>query len=359
MGISAIARIESYKHYEAGGVHKECVRELSSYSNPNWRPEDTCKNVYFERMVLDKKFEDWIYEYRKSNGISGRYIEHSKNPKQETNVMCQCLFTVPGYIDSLSRDEQIEVLRHCYNFFKKEFPDCPVLEASCHFDENSPHLQIDFLPIVSRIHPKRGNEKIFSTTLLMPGRDYFSKFQDRFYDYMQECLEIDLERKKGSKIKHLAPKEFRAITSEIKALQEEKTDIESAVESVKEEYIFWKQELENLQKSFSVDGRIKESECKKKIELENRHNNIFLHMLFSCMPIIGRYYTHYMTTHIRGYQPTYQPPKAEFHGYKNKANFGRMDWAIQRKLDDVFGTNFAEEDIKRFYSLKRSENIDR
>lgn len=358
MGLSAIARIECYKHYEAGAIHKEAVRELTNYSNPNWRSHDVHKNVYFERMDLNKRFEQWIYDFRDENNIVGRYIENSKNPKQETNAMCQCFLTVPGYIDILSREDQIEVLRHCYNFFKQEFPSVPVLEAVCHFDETSPHLQINFLPVVEREHKKRGKEKIFSTTLLMPGVDFFPQFQDRFYSYMQDHLQIDLERKKGSKIKHLSPKEYREITSEINALTEEKERLQAEVFEIKREISSYNQSLSELQKHLSLNNMMKKAQKKNRLELENFYFKYFLSLVFKALPVLELNFERFWTKHTKDSEPPIHSAEPKFRGYKDGANFGPMDWQIQRMIDKACGTNYAEEDIKRFYRQKREE-IDR
>lgn len=288
MGVSAIARIEHYKHYEAGIVHKEAVRELTGYKNPNWNPDLTDTNVFFERMELDKPFEKWIYDYRKDNNISGRYIENSSNPKSETNAMCQALFTVPSYIDVLSREEQIKVLRICYDFFRSEFPNVPVLEAVCHFDESSPHLQVNFLPVIEREHSKRGMENIFSTTLLMPGKDFFPKFQDRFYEYMQNALSVELERNKGSKVKHLKPKEYREVTAQLKALEEEKEEVIAAVESVKEEYFYWEEQLRDIKASSSLSKSIKLYERIRDLERENKLMKSFIDFITKKLPALEK-----------------------------------------------------------------------
>lgn len=259
MTYSAIARIEHYKHYQAGAVHKEATRELTGYKNPNYDPSRSSYNYYFERMEINVPFEDWIYQYREENGIVGRYLEHSTNPKSETNAMSQALFTVPKYIDTLSRDEQIKVLGYCYDFFKSEFPNVPVLEAVIHFDESSPHLQINFLPVVEREHKKRGKEKIFSTTLLMPGKEFFPQFQDRFFDYINARIEVDLSRQKGSKAKHLSPKEYREVTSELSYLQ-------SQIENEKEDLSFWHKQADTFARQGSFTYKIQLADQLRKMQ---------------------------------------------------------------------------------------------
>ena len=276
---TAIARIESYKHYQAGAVHKEAVRELHGYKNPNYNPERSSENYYFERMQIDKPFEQWIYDYRQEAGITGRYIEHSKNPKSETNAMCQALFCVPTYIRQFCRADQIQILKHCYDFFRQEFPDVPVLEAVCHFDETEPHLQIDFLPVVERLHAKRGKEKIFSTTQLMPGAEFFPQFQDRFYQYMEDVLCFQLERTKGSKAKHLTPKEYREVTAELESLSLQKSQLEYEKSAIEED-------IEELKECSGFDKQLSLFERIRDLEFQNNLFRKFLSYVFEKYPIL-------------------------------------------------------------------------
>lgn len=291
---SAIARIEHYKHYQAGAVHKEAVRELVGYKNPNYDPARSSENHYFYRMDIDKPFEQWVYEYREKNNIVGRYMEHSKNPKSETNAMCQAFFAVPNYIRLFEREDQIRILGYCWEFFKEEFPDVPVLESVVHFDETEPHLQVNFLPVIEREHKKRGKEKIFSTTALMPGADYFSKYQDRFYEFMQERLSIELERKKGSKAKHLTPKEFREVTAELKALEEEKAEVLQQVETLKEDCAVWSDNLADIKGSSAFDKTLKLYERIRDLERENKLLKSFLSLLFKKMPSLERIFSDFL-----------------------------------------------------------------
>lgn len=300
---SAIARIEHYKHYQAGAVHKEAVRELVGYKNPNYDPARSSENHYFHRMEMDKPFEQWIYDYREKNNIAGRYLEHSKNPKSETNAMCQAFFAVPNYIRQFDREEQIQILGYCWDFFKEEFPDVPVLESVIHFDETEPHLQVNFLPVVEREHKKRGKEKIFSTTALMPGVDFFPKYQDRFYQYMQERLSIELERKKGSKAKHLSPKEFRQVTAELKALEEEKEEVMQQVQAVKEDCAVWSENLADIKSAPVFDKTLKLYERIRDLERENKLLKSFLSMVFKKIPSLERIFSDFMQKSV-GRNPT-------------------------------------------------------
>lgn len=343
---TAIARIESYKHYQAGAVHKEAVRELTGYKNPNYDPARSADNYYFTRMEIDKPFEQWIYEFREKNGISGRYLEHSKNPKSETNAMCQALFAIPNYIREFEREEQIRMLGYCWDFFQREFPDVPVLEAVVHFDETEPHLQINFLPVVEREHKKRGLEKVFSTTLLMPGKDYFPKFQDRFYSFMEERLECDLERKKGSKVKHLAPREFREFTAEMEALERERDQLTEQVQVARADYHFYVEQLRIMETQNSIDRSIK-------LAKENARLKSFLSYLIERLPYIGMLFQRFRALHDKEQYISFAPVAHKPKTREDEVVLGRMDWQLQSELDKVFGTNFAREDKQRFFDKSR------
>lgn len=352
MGFSAIARVESYKHYQAGSVHREAVRELTNYSNPNWRKEDVHLNVYFDRMDFEGlSFEKFVYKYREENGISGRYIEKSANQKSETNAMCQAFFTLPKYIDTLERERQIEVLQLCYDFFKKEFPDVPILEAVAHFDETSPHLHISFLPVVERIHKKRGKEKVFSTTLLMPGKDFFPKFQDRFFAYMQDHLEIDLDRSKDSGRLHYKPKEYRQLTEEIKTMEDHKKLMLADNQAIYKEYKYWSDKLKEIKSTTALERTIKAYQKQRALQKEIDLLYMFLSKVFQALPHVERSYENFRSETDKNSE--YLKYIGVFHHTKNTPNFGPMDLKIQRMLDMAFGTSYAEEYVKRNYSKER------
>lgn len=290
---SVFARIESYKYSQVGAIHREAVRELTNYKNPNYNPAKSAENHYFERMEVTGSMEKWVDKYREKEGISGRFVKDAPNAKNSTNVMCQAMFSVPADVKDLPRDKQLEVLSYCYDFFKIEFPDVPVVEAVAHFDETSPHVHINFLPIVERDHKKRGKEKIFSTSLLMPGKDYFKGFQDRYQDYMEYMLGVELWRNKGSDRLHYAPKEYRELTSEMQQLQQQKEDLSSEVE-------YYESVLERVKNSADLDSKISLYEQLRVVQKANKLMQDFLTSLFEKYPAIGRIWNDFLDRHSHG-----------------------------------------------------------
>lgn len=209
----AISRIEKYKFHDCGGVWKEAIRTLPKYDNPNLNPDLSHLNVHLIDNDINN-IEKYIVQYKEDHNISGRFnltAKNTKNAKNLTNVMCQALFTCSNdYINTLSRDDQIEFFKYCLEFFKEEFPDVPILSAVVHYDETTPHMHLTFLPIVSRFNSKTNQvEKICSTTVLMPGKDFYPKYQDRFFAFISTKYE-GLTRRKSTR-KNLTPEEYRKV----------------------------------------------------------------------------------------------------------------------------------------------------
>ena len=183
----AISRIASYKFSDCGGVLKEALRTLPNYDNPDCDPSKSYLNVALVECNLQGLSpEKYILKYREDNDIKGRFNTTATNPKNLTNVMCQALFTASKeYLDNMSREEQIEYFELCLEFFRKKFPSVHIVSSIIHFDETTPHMHITFLPTVERTKKKTGEkETIFSTTELMPGKDFFQKYQDEFFAFI-------------------------------------------------------------------------------------------------------------------------------------------------------------------------------
>lgn len=233
----AISRIANYKFNDVGGVLKEALRTLPNYNNPDCNPELSYLNVALIKCDLQNLSpEKYILKYREDNNIKGRFNTTAVNPKSLTNCMCQCLMTASSeWISELSRDEQIDYFKNCLEFFKGEF-DVPVLSAIIHFDETTPHMHISFLPIVERVNKKTGEiENIFSTTKLMPGKDFYPKYQDRFYKFISEKYD-GFSRGKSNR-KNMSPqqyKEYQDLKNECALLRSKLNDCYKTIDNQKD-----------------------------------------------------------------------------------------------------------------------------
>lgn len=227
----AISRIASYKYGDAGGVLKEALRKLPNYDNPDCDPSKSYLNVELVPSVLNgMTIEKYIIKYREENDIKGRFNTNAANPKNATNCLCQCLFTASRpWLEARSREEQIEYFDSCLKFFKQEFPSVHIVSAIIHFDETTPHMHITYIPTIQRPKKKTGEmETIFSTTHLMPGKDFFHNYQERFFDYISARYD-GFDRGESTR-RNLTVEEFKELSHFFGTSFEEK--FASAVEEI-------------------------------------------------------------------------------------------------------------------------------
>lgn len=232
----AISRLQNYKFSEAGAILKEALRTLPNYDNPDCDASRSHLNVALVSTDFQSlTFEKYIIQYRKDNNIKGRFNLNTANKKNMTNVCSQALFTLsPEYISSMSRSEQIEYFNHCLDFFRSEFPTAKIVSAIIHFDETTPHMHVTFLPIAERKSKTGEYEKIFSTSILMPGKDFFRGYQDRFYKYITSCGYEGLTRSNSNR-KNMSVKEYKKyqqLMVAIEALRTERKELYDEIEKL-------------------------------------------------------------------------------------------------------------------------------
>lgn len=253
----AISRIASYKFSDVGGVLKEALRTLPNYDNPDCDPTKSYLNVALVETNLNGLSpEKYILKYREDNNIKGRFNTTASNPKSLTNVMCQTLFTASSdWLEQFDRNEQIEYFKKCLEFFKSEFPSVYIIAANIHFDETTPHLHVTYLPVVERVNKKTGElENIFSTTKLMPGKEFFPQYQDRFYKYISDHYDgftrghsdrKNMDVKTYKQFRELEKKYFIAqkqLNEYKRVIYEQKkriSELYSELQSVRQQYSVW------------------------------------------------------------------------------------------------------------------------
>ena len=66
--------------------------------------------------------------------------------KKNVTVLCEAIVTLPENVPA--EDEQ-KFFRSVYNFFSEDFGEKNIVNAVVHKDENSPHIHLDFVPVIS------------------------------------------------------------------------------------------------------------------------------------------------------------------------------------------------------------------
>ncbi len=191
--------------------------------------------------------------------------------------------------------EVIKYFDESYNFLKLLVGEENIVMAQVHFDEDTPHLQAYFLPVVDEVKrkcyqrdndgnlikeikkDKKGNDKLVPILLRdsegkmvyekvkgnflnndqfwknLGGRESFSKIQDDFNKYINS-KGFNLDRGNvGANKRHQTKLEY-----EINELKAEKEQLEN-------ELINYKDEINNIKKMLEVTLKESNSELKKKI----------------------------------------------------------------------------------------------
>lgn len=275
----AISRLAKYKFSDCGGVLKEALRILPNYDNPDCDPTQSHLNVQLIECNLNGLTpEKYILKYKEDHNIKGRFNTYAKNKKNMTNCMMQSLFTAsPEFFDGMSNEQIVEFFKECLQFFRTQFPEVPILSAIVHLDETTPHMHVTFLPIVERDNPKTGDkESIFSTTLLMPGRDFLPKYQENFYQFISSKYDNIFERGYSDR-KNMSVKDYKQFQ-----------DLWNDYYDLKDKYESLQSEIYNSRKTI-YNQKMKISHLYDELKAKNNKNSLasdFLDLLEK-IPLLG------------------------------------------------------------------------
>lgn len=230
-----ISRIEQYKFTDAAAVFAESERKLARYDNPDWNPEKARDNVHLVEPIFDGSLETHILS-KKQQFKCRLSVDPSLPLNKQTNCFCQALFTAsPEVFQSLTRAETDQFFEDCLTFFSVKFESVEIISAVQHMDETTPHLHINFLPLIAKRNSKGTMKTVFSTSALFDGKDFFAKYQDEFYEYMKERYpDLPLVRKGEEKQEHLTVKEYKQVQANIEKAKDELELIQEAKKEAKQ-----------------------------------------------------------------------------------------------------------------------------
>lgn len=237
-----VCRIENYKMNQAVGVdwEKEHLEERG-YSNPEWDKTKRDENIILEHDANKdgKTLPQYIKDFREQNNIQGRMTTSGKE-KSQTNVMTQCIVTTsPEYMNSLSRQEQIDFFKDSLKAFKEMYPSYHTIDAVIHFDEKTPHMHINSLPLY---HNQEKDIWQFSTTETQKGRYHYREFQNHMHDRLSRIYNIERGVPKEDK-EHQDKKEWQQLKDKEKQLNEREQGIKEKEQAVQEKYNQYKDNI--------------------------------------------------------------------------------------------------------------------
>lgn len=223
-----ISRIEQYKFSDCAAVYAEAERKLARYDNPDWHPERVKDNVHLIYPLVDKSIEQHILDRKKE--FKCRLSTDPNLPlNKQTNCYCQALFTAsPEFFQGLSKQDSDQFFEHCLDFFSSYLPrSVEIISAVVHYDETTPHMHVSFLPSIAKRNSKGKMKTVFSSSDLFQGKDYFTQYQDAFFEHMQlRYPDIPFDRKGAEHQDHLSITEYKQVQAEIKKSKERLEEID-------------------------------------------------------------------------------------------------------------------------------------
>ena len=197
----AIIRIQKMTIGTVKGIQIHDQREKEfSHTNPDI---DFSKSDLNEDLYNSKNIN---YNHEIKNKI--KELNLTRAVRKDAIVMCQSLITSDkSFFDKLSSQEQKQFFKDSFEFMKETYGEKNIISANVHYDEKTPHMHINFVPITKdgRLCAK----DLFKRGDLIKLHDNFSK----------HCKEhgYDLERgeSKSDFKKHLSVEEFKIKTKQV------------------------------------------------------------------------------------------------------------------------------------------------
>ena len=210
--------MEKYKRQDVSPVEKENERdEKYDATNPQIDSERTKNNYHI--ISPQGKNIDFINERIKS-------LTLSRKLRRDAIYMNSFVLGSDGkFFKTLSKYDQRQFFEDCTNFFCDKYGKENVISAIVHEDETTPHMHLNFIPIV--------NGKLCSKDLF--DKKKLSILQTEFYEVVGK--KYGLKRgKEGSQAKHLSTAEFKAnkIIEEAEEIRQETLSYKQALDDAKD-----------------------------------------------------------------------------------------------------------------------------
>lgn len=150
----AIIRFHKYKSGSAIQKVKDHNIRAEGKQPDGVDPSKSHLNV-IEGAQTNQEFDD---------AVKARMATLTRKPRPDANRLCQAVVTgSPAVFDGLTREQSIELLRHGVEFVSKKVGRENIVRVSFHFDEETPHAHIDFVPVVTRERKTKHKQDMVTT----------------------------------------------------------------------------------------------------------------------------------------------------------------------------------------------------
>lgn len=239
----AIIRHEMYKNNKniLVNLYRHNVRLKNNYSNKNIDITKSNNNYFIKKA--DKTFYMAVKDAIESKDIESHI-------QKTSNVLCEFLVTSDNkFFESMTQGEQNQFFEDAYQFIANKIGEENILNATVHFDEDTPHMHVDYLPIVTI----NGKKKL-SCRSIWKGKNTYHELQESYYNYITKEKGYNLERGEvGSIAKHLTVSELKDITNyEVKKQKENSVKIKYYNNELKDSKSVVSQKIETPTENTSI-----------------------------------------------------------------------------------------------------------
>lgn len=119
--------------------------------------------------------------------LNKRLSEVKVLKREDVNVMCSWVITLPKTIEKESEEER-KFFEKSYEFLKNEYGEENVISSYVHKDETTPHMHFAFIPIV--IDKKKNIEKVSAKELIT--RNHLKVFHNNLSNYLNNYFKRDI-----------------------------------------------------------------------------------------------------------------------------------------------------------------------
>ena len=256
----AIIRNEKYTKDEMIGLAPHNERFKKKYSNKNIDLSKTSQNYH---LKLPKE-NTYLKEYNrliKENNLSQGQVH------KNSIYVCEVIITSDNsFFNEIGKKETKRYFQECFKFMTeyKGIGRENILTAVVHLDEETPHMHLVYIPVISTKDKKGNTIRKISASEFWKGKDSYKKLQNQFYKYITE-KGFDLERgKENTDREHISTDDMKKLTNfyNTKQLKENLT-------KQKEQMISY----EDVQKFYKYEDFTKENIDRKLIYPIIKYNN--------------------------------------------------------------------------------------
>ncbi|MFC6604739.1 MobV family relaxase [Ectobacillus funiculus] len=217
----AIIRMQKFKAPDVKGMQIHNYREKESRTNPDIDEGRTQLNY---DLLNDSRID---FKQVIQSEIDERYTGN-KVIRKDAVMLCEFVVTSDkDFFDRLDPDQEKRFFEESLSFLRERYGKENILYGIIHKDEKTPHMHVGMIPITTdgRLAAKQFFGK----------RTELQQLQDKFHEHVME-KGFSLERGVSSDRKHITTQRLKAMTvkEEIKKLEQEKTEIDSRLNDLKE-----------------------------------------------------------------------------------------------------------------------------